>query len=76
MPRKKVTMLARRIVALAAIAVLAYPPGASATVRWVADHDMVDIPYVRDCRGIYRHPVECHRRGQTARSAAQGAGQG
>jgi hypothetical protein len=59
MSRTLVTRLARRIVALVAMAVLAWPPGATAMVRWVADHDMVDVPYVRDCHGIFRHPDEC-----------------
>jgi hypothetical protein len=71
MSRRKATLLARRIVTLAAMAVLAYPVGTTATVRWVADHDMVDIPYVRDCHGIYRHPAECHSRSQTARASAR-----
>ena len=54
-----VTRLARRLVAVAALAALAYPPGTTAVVHWVADHDMVDVPYVRDCHGIYRRPAEC-----------------
>jgi hypothetical protein len=59
MSRRKATKLARRIVAVTALAVLAFPAGATSVVRWVADHDMVDVPYVRDCHGIYRHPDEC-----------------
>jgi len=51
--------LARRMAAVAALAVLAYPPGTTAVVHWVADHDMVDVPYVRDCHGLYRRPAEC-----------------
>lgn len=51
--------VARRIVAVAALAVFAYPPGTTAVVHWVADHDMVDVPYVRDCHGLYRRPAEC-----------------
>ena len=53
------TKLAGRIVAVAALAMLAYPPGTTAVVHWVADHDMVDVPYVRDCHGLYRRPAEC-----------------
>ena len=62
MSRTKTTARARvtrRIVALATMAVLAYPVGTTATLRWVADHDNVDIPYVRDCHGLFRHPQEC-----------------
>jgi hypothetical protein len=51
--------VARRIVAVAAFAVFVYPPGTTAVVHWVADHDMVDVPYVRDCHGLYRRPAEC-----------------
>lgn len=63
------TELARRIVSVAALAALAWgfggaprygwPPGTTAVVHWVADHDMVDVPYVRDCHGLYRRPAEC-----------------
>ena len=69
MSNRKASVLARRAVAVAAMAMLAWglggvprnewPPGATAAVRWVADHDMVDVPYVRDCHGIFRHPQEC-----------------
>jgi hypothetical protein len=59
MSRKQASVLARRAVAVMAMAVLAFPPEATAAVRWVADHDMVDVPYVRDCHGIFRHPQEC-----------------
>jgi hypothetical protein len=69
MSRKKASVLARRMVAVAAMATLAFPPGATATVRWIADHDMVDVPYVRDCHGIFRHPQECPQ-SQTARGSA------
>ena len=54
-----VTKLARRIVVVAALAALASPPGTTAVVHWVAEHDMVDVPYVRDCHGLYRRPAEC-----------------
>jgi hypothetical protein len=60
---RKATKLARRIVAVGALVVLAYPAGATAMVRWVADHDMIDVPYVRDCHGIYPHHAECHQAG-------------
>jgi hypothetical protein len=59
MPETAVTKLARRIAAVAVLAVLAYPPATTAVVHWVADHDMVDVPYVRDCHGLYRRPAEC-----------------
>lgn len=45
--------------ALMALAAAAYPPGATAVVDWVAAHDRIDVPYVRDCRGILRRPAEC-----------------
>ena len=51
--------LARRVAAVVVMAALVYPPGAASALRWVADHDMIDVPYVRDCHGIYRHPDEC-----------------
>jgi hypothetical protein len=56
--------LTRRIVAVVAMAALAYPPGATSVMRWAADHDMVDVPWVRDCHGIYRHPDECPSRSE------------
>ena len=52
------TKLAWRVVAVAALALIAYPPGSTAIVNWVAAHDHVDVPYVRDCHGIFRRPVE------------------
>ena len=71
MSRTQATRLARRIVAVLALAALAWPPGATAAVRWVADHDMVDVPYVRDCHGIFRHPSECPGAAQGKSSAAR-----
>lgn len=59
MTKRTASVLARRIVAVAALAVLAFPAASTTAVRWVADHDMVDVPYVRDCHGIFRHPQEC-----------------
>jgi len=54
---------------VAAIVVLACPPGATAAVRWIANHDLIDVPYVRDCHGIFRHPDECPGRAAQGSSA-------
>src|SRR5437773_344128 len=43
MSRTQATRLARRIVAVLALAALAWPPGATAAVRWVADHDQGEV---------------------------------
>jgi hypothetical protein len=60
MSRRNLTRLARRTVAVAVLAVAAVGSGATtAVVDWVAAHDMVDVPYVRDCKGILRHTEEC-----------------
>jgi hypothetical protein len=59
MSRGTATKLARRLVAVAALAVLAYPPGTTTAVHWIAEHDMIDVPYVRDCHGLYRRTEEC-----------------
>lgn len=71
MSRRKLTRLARRALAVAALAAIAASGAPTAAIDWVAAHDMVDVPYVRDCQGILRHPGECpptHRR--PARTAA------
>jgi hypothetical protein len=72
MSRRNLTRLARRALAVAALAAVATASGVpTAAIDWVAAHDMVDVPYVRDCKGILRHPEECppaHR--QPARTAA------
>ena len=60
MRRPKVPRLVRWLVVAATVAALADPPATVAAATWVANHDMVDIPYVRDCHGIFRHPDECH----------------
>jgi hypothetical protein len=71
MPRTNLTRLARRALAVAALAAVAVGSGTTTTVvDWVAAHDMVDIPYVRDCRGILRHPDECVARDEARRTAA------
>ena len=54
-----VTKVVWRVVAVAGMALIAYPPGSTAVVDWVAAHDRIDVPYVRDCHGIFRRPVEC-----------------
>jgi hypothetical protein len=63
--------LARRAVAIAALAAVAIGSGTTTTViDWVAAHDMVDVPYVRDCQGILRHPEECPSHSEPARTSA------
>jgi hypothetical protein len=63
MSRRNLTRLARRALAVAALAVaaLATVSGVPPTVaRWAESaDDRVDVPYVRDCKGIFRHPEEC-----------------
>lgn len=73
MSRRGATKLARPIVAIAALAALAAvtaPDATTAVVDWVAAHDMVDIPYVRDCHGILRRPEECPGAGLARRDGA------
>ena len=62
--------LAWRAVAVVALAALAFPPGTTAVVHWVAEHDMVDVPWVRDCHGLYRRVEECPSGPQRERSSA------
>ena len=64
------TRVAWRAAAVACLALIAYPPGTTAVVDWVAAHDRIDVPYVRDCHGILRHPEECRPAGGEARRAA------
>lgn len=59
MSRRKLTRLGRRALAIAALAVVAASGTPTTVIDWVAAHDMVDVPYVRDCHGILRHPQEC-----------------
>jgi hypothetical protein len=71
MSRRKLTRLGRRALAIAALAAVAASGTPTAVIDWVAAHDMVDVPYVRDCRGILRHPEECPPTGRVpARTAA------
>lgn len=61
-PMSRTTQAARvawRIVVVAAVALIVYPPGTTAVVDWVAAHDGIDVPYVRDCHGLFRRPEEC-----------------
>ena len=51
--------MAGRVVAVACLALIAYPPGTTAVVDWVAANDRIDVPYVRDCHGLFRRPQEC-----------------
>ena len=59
MSRRTLTRLARRALAIAALATIAASGTPTAVIDWVAAHDKVDVPYVRDCKGILRHPDEC-----------------
>jgi hypothetical protein len=65
--------LARRAALAVAAAALVVASGTPTTlIDWVAAHDMVDVPYVRDCHGILRHPEECPPpRAVTGRAAAR-----
>jgi hypothetical protein len=56
---RRLFRVARWGVAAVAVVSLADPSGAVRVATWVANHDVVDIPYVRDCHGIFRHPQEC-----------------
>jgi hypothetical protein len=56
---RRVGRVAWRVVAVAGLAVIASPPGTTAVVDWVAAHDRIDVPYVRDCHGLFRRPEEC-----------------
>ena len=65
------TRLTRRAVAVAVLTAAAVGSGtATVVVDWVAAHDMVDVPYVRDCRGILRHPNECPSRPESGQTSA------
>ncbi|MDQ3943985.1 MAG: hypothetical protein M3357_02275 [Actinomycetota bacterium] len=48
--------LVTRVLVLAVAFVLA-PWGTPPVVRYVDAH--VDVPYVRDCQGLFTHPDEC-----------------
>jgi hypothetical protein len=54
-----ITRVAWRVVAVAGLVLIAHPPGTTAVVDWVAAHDRIDVPYVRDCHGVFRRPEEC-----------------
>lgn len=56
---KRLTRVAWRVVAVACVALVVYHPRTTAVVDWVAAHDRIDVPYVRDCHGIFRRPEEC-----------------
>ena len=71
MSRTNLTRLTRRVVAVAVLAAAAVGTGTTtAVVDWVAAHDMIDVPYVRDCRGILRHPDECPSRPEPGQTSA------
>ena len=55
----RIRLLAGRLAVAGILAVIAWPAATQHAALWAANHDMVDIPYVRDCHGIFRHPQEC-----------------
>ena len=70
MSRRNLTRLARRALAVAALAAVAASGTLTTVIDWVAAHDMIDVPYVRDCHGILRHPEECPSRPEPVRTSA------
>ena len=58
-PRMRTRLVRRAALAAAALAALVASGTPTTVIDWVAAHDMVDVPYVRDCHGILRHPEEC-----------------
>lgn len=69
--RSNLTRLARRALVVTALAAAAISSGTTtAVIDWVAAHDKVDVPYVRDCQGILRHPEECPSRPEPTQTAA------
>ena len=71
LPRFTARLARRAALAVAAVAVVVASGTPTTVIDWVAAHDMVDVPYVRDCRGILRHPEECPPpRAVTGRAAA------
>jgi hypothetical protein len=70
-PRFPARLARRAALTIAALAVVAASGTPTTVIDWVAAHDRIDVPYVRDCRGILRHPKECPpSRPQAARTAA------
>jgi len=58
-PRMRTPLVRRVALVAAALAALVVSGTPTTAIDWVAAHDMVDVPYVRDCHGILRHPEEC-----------------
>lgn len=69
-PRMPSRLVRRAALAAAALAALAATGTPTTVIDWVAAHDMVDVPYVRDCHGILRHPEECPSHPQPVRTSA------
>lgn len=70
-PRFPARLARRAALTIAALAVVAASGTPTTVIDWVAAHDMVDVPYVRDCHGILRHREECPpRRAEPVRTAA------
>ena len=70
LPRFTARLARRAALAVAAVAVVVASGTATTVIDWVAAHDMVDVPYVRDCHGILRHPEECPPPPAVGRAAA------
>ena len=70
LPRFPARLARRAALAVAAVAVVAASGTPTTVIDWVAAHDMIDVPYVRDCHGILRHPEECPPSRAEARRAS------
>ena len=70
LPRFSARLARRAALAVAAAAVVVASGTPTTVIDWVAAHDRIDVPYVRDCHGILRHPEECVPAGGEARRAA------
>jgi hypothetical protein len=72
LPRSSARLARRAVLVVAAVAMAVASGTPTTVIDWVAAHDMVDVPYVRDCHGILRHPEECPPpRAVTGRAAAR-----
>ena len=70
LPRFSARLTRRAALAVAAVAAVVASGTPTTVIDWVAAHDMVDVPYVRDCHGILRRPGECPARAELGRTSA------
>ena len=70
LPRFSARLTRRAALAVAAVAAVVASGTPTTVIDWVAAHDMVDVPYVRDCHGILRRPGECPTRAEPGRASA------